>query len=476
MNSMKKILSLVFVSVLGGIIALSINTYLTEEQNTVNVIEESVTQPTLVNTSFDAKTTSLMTGENPDFTIAAENTLNSVVHVKNTALVAGNPTIQDFFLGRRPAPRAQVGTGSGVIINKDGYIITNNHVIAGSSKISVTLNDNREFEAELIGTDEETDIALLKIDTEDDLPAVAFGDSDNAKVGEWVLAVGNPFNLTSTVTAGIISAKSRDLSRDKSQSFIQTDAAVNPGNSGGALVNSRGELIGINTAITSQTGAYIGYSFAVPSNIARKVIEDIMEYGNVQEGVLGVVGGSVNSRFAEEFGIDTAQGFYVKDVEDNSGAQKAGIKSGDIIKRIDNVEISKFSDLSGYLKTKRPNDQVRVELLRNDKLKIVPVTLSKSDMVSIDFLNMELRNIPSTIKKQSDIKTGVLVQKNQNKFLYSKLGIRPGYIITGINDMEIKTIADISKFTEKYGEDAVDNIYKLEYMNTKFEKKEVIFK
>ncbi len=476
MNSMKKILSLVFVSVLGGIIALTINTHFFKDDQTVNVIEESVTQPTLVNTSYDSKTATLFTGEHPDFTVAAENTLNSVVHVKNTALVAGNPTLQDFFLGRRPAPRAQVGTGSGVIINKDGYIITNNHVIAGSSKISVTLNDNREFEAELIGSDEETDIALLKIDTEDDLPAIAFGDSDNAKVGEWVLAVGNPFNLTSTVTAGIISAKSRDLSRDKSQSFIQTDAAVNPGNSGGALVNARGELIGINTAITSQTGAYIGYSFAVPSNIARKVIEDIMEYGNVQEGVLGVVGGSVNSRFAEEIGIDTAEGFYVKEVEDNSGAQQAGIKSGDIIKRIDNVEISKFSDLSGYLKTKRPNDKVQVELLRDDKLKVIPVTLSKSDIISVDFLNMELRNIPSSIKKQTDIKTGVLVQKNQNQFLYSKLGIRPGYIITGINDMEIKTIADISRFTEKYGEEAVENIYKLEYMNTNFEKKEVIFR
>jgi len=243
------------------------------------------------------------------------------------------------------------------------------------------------------------------------------------------------------VTAGIISAKARDLSGTNSQSFIQTDAAVNPGNSGGALVNSRGELIGINTAISSRTGSYIGYSFAVPSNIARKVIEDIMEFGDVQEGVLGVVGGALTSRFADENGFETTEGFYVKEVEDNSGAQKAGIKSGDIIKKLDNVEISKFSDLSGYLKTKRPNDVVDVEILRDDKTKIIPVKLSKSD----------------------------------NAYLYQKLGIRPGYIITKVNDIEINNVQDISKFTQKYGSNAQDKIFKLEYMDTNLRRKEVIF-
>ncbi|SDS55314.1 Do/DeqQ family serine protease [Formosa sp. Hel1_31_208] len=472
---MKKILTLVFVSVLGGIIALSAYTLFYSNQQTTALTDDSLAPP-LINAHFDTKTANLITKEYTDFTIAAENTINSVVHVKNTSLVTGQPTLQDLFFGRRATPRAQVGTGSGVIIDRNGYIITNNHVIAGSSSISVTLNDNREYEAELIGTDEETDIALLKINAEEDLPSIAFGDSDTAKVGEWVLAVGNPFNLTSTVTAGIISAKSRDLSANNSQSFIQTDAAVNPGNSGGALVNARGELIGINTAISSQTGSYIGYSFAVPSNIARKVIEDIMEFGDVQEGVLGVIGGSVNGRFAEEYGIETSQGFFVKEVEDNSGAKKAGITSGDIIKKLDNVEISKFSDLSGYLKTKRPNDVVNVEILRDDELKVVPVKLSKSDIISVEFLEMELRNLPTKIKKETDIKTGVIVQRNQNAFLYSRLGIRPGYIITGINDIEINTIEDISKFTEKYGKDVQDNIFKLEYMDRNFDKKEVIFR
>jgi len=472
---MKKILTLVFVSVLGGIIALSAYTLFYQKQQTTELTDGSLAPP-LINTHFDTKTANVMTGEYADFTIAAENTINSVVHVKNTALVTGQPTLEDLFFGRRATPRAQVGTGSGVIIDRNGYIITNNHVIAGSSSISVTLNDNREYEAELIGTDEETDIALLKINAEEDLPSIAFGDSDTAKVGEWVLAVGNPFNLTSTVTAGIISAKSRDLSANKSQSFIQTDAAVNPGNSGGALVNARGELIGINTAISSQTGSYIGYSFAVPSNIARKVIEDIMEFGDVQEGVLGVIGGSVNGRFAEEYGIETTQGFFIKEVKDNSGAKKAGIKSGDIIKRLDNVEISKFSDLSGYLKTKRPNDIVNVEILRDDELKVVSVKLSKSDIISVEFLEMELRNLPTKIKKETDITAGVIVQRNQNAFLYSRLGIRPGYIITGINDIDINTIEDISKFIEKYGKDAQDNIFKLEYLDTNFDKKEVIFR
>jgi Do/DeqQ family serine protease len=471
---MKKILTLVFVSMLGGIIALSAYTlFLEKEQNIA--LEENQEQPSFLNANYDAKTTNLLNVNTPDFTNAAENTLNSVVHVKNTALVNGKPTIEDLIYGRQSRQQAQVGTGSGVIISPDGYIITNNHVIAGSDKISITLNDNRVYIAKLIGTDEKTDIALLKIEAEDDLPAIEFGDSDTAKVGEWVLAVGNPFNLTSTVTAGIISAKARDLSGRNSQSFIQTDAAVNPGNSGGALVNSSGQLIGINTAISSQTGSYIGYSFAVPSNIAKKVIQDIIEYGDVQEGVLGVSGGALSSRAAQEYGVEATQGFFVKAVEQNTGAKKAGIISGDIITKLDNVEISKFSDLSGYLKTKRPNDIVNVEVLRDSEIKYIPVTLSKRDIVTVDFIDMELRNLPQKLKKDTEIKEGVVVQSNKNKFLYTKLGIRPGYIITGINDIPIKTIEDISDFVAKYGSKSQESIFKLEYMNTKLERKEVIF-
>ncbi|MEH6536295.1 MAG: trypsin-like peptidase domain-containing protein [Psychroserpens sp.] len=470
---MKKLLTLVFVSVLGGIITLSAYKLFIEKEQTIT-LETTQEQPNFINTSYDAKTINLLDAENPDFTVAAENTIDAVVHVKNMSTVSSPTSLEDLFFGRRSS-RAQVGSGSGVIINKNGYIITNNHVITGANTISITLNDNRVYEAELIGTDEKTDIALLKINAPEDLPSIAFGDSDASKVGEWVLAIGNPFNLTSTVTAGIISAKARDLSGQNSQSFIQTDAAVNPGNSGGALVNSRGELIGINTAISSQTGSYIGYSFAVPSNIARKVVEDIMEFGDVQVGVLGVVGSALTSRFADENGIETTQGFFVNEVEDNSGAKKAGIKSGDIIKKLDHVEISKFSDLSGYLKTKNPNDIVNVEVLRKDNIKTIPVKLTKSEIISVDFINMELRNLPTSLKKKYDIKNGVMVQDNKNEFLYSRVGIRPGYIITGINDIEINSVTDISRFAEKHGANAQDEIYKLEYLNRNLERKEIIF-
>nr|WP_321230369.1 trypsin-like peptidase domain-containing protein [uncultured Psychroserpens sp.] len=472
---MKKILTLVFVSVLGGIIALSAYTFFLNNEQIVT-IEDGNKQPSFLNANYNAKTTNVLNANTPDFTLAAENTIHSVVHVKNTALVSGGQTLQDLIYGRQSKQRAQVGTGSGVIVSPDGYIITNNHVIAGSDKISITLNDNRTYEAQLIGTDEKTDIALLKIDAEDDLPAIEFGDSDTAKIGEWVLAVGNPFNLTSTVTAGIISAKARDLSGRNSQSFIQTDAAVNPGNSGGALVNSTGQLIGINTAISSQTGSYIGYSFAVPSNIAKKVIQDIIEYGDVQEGILGVSILNRNSKEALEKGVNEIEGVYVSEVEEKSGAKKAGIRNGDIIKRLDNIEVSKFSDLSGYLKTKRPDDVVNVEVLRDNEIKSIPVKLSKSDIISVDFIDMELRNLPQKFKKETDINEGVIVQSNNNKFLYTKLGIRPGYIITGINDIPIKTVEDISNFVAKYGSNAQDNIFKLEYMNTRLERKEVIFR
>lgn len=472
---MKKILTLVFVAVLGGIIALSTFTLFLEKEQTIT-IKDTQEEPQFLHANYNAKTPNALNVNAPDFTIAAENTINSVVHVKNTASISGGQTLQDLIYGRQSKQRTQVGTGSGVIISPDGYIITNNHVIAGSSAISITLNDNRVYNAELIGTDEKTDIALLKIEAEEDLPAIEFGDSDTAKIGEWVLAVGNPFNLTSTVTAGIISAKARDLSGRNSQSFIQTDAAVNPGNSGGALVNSSGQLIGINTAISSQTGSYIGYSFAVPSNIARKVIQDIIEYGDVQEGVLGVSILNRNSKEAIEKGVNEIEGVYVSSVEEKSGAKKAGIQNGDIIKKLDNIDINKFTDLSGYLKTKRPNDIINVEVLRDSAIKSIPVKLSKSDIISVEFIDMELRNLPQKFKKATDINEGVVVQSNKNKFLYTKLGIRPGYIITGINDIPIKTIEDISDFVTKYGNDAQENIFKLEYMNTNLERKEVVFR
>ncbi|WP_248723436.1 trypsin-like peptidase domain-containing protein [Seonamhaeicola sp. ML3] len=469
---MKKILSLVLISALGGVLTLGGYKLFLEKENTV-IVENAQQTPTFlptntINTLFNAT-------EAPNFVQAAENTVNAVVHVKNVSMSSGPVTFEDLFWGRS-SQKPQLGTGSGVIVNKDGYIITNNHVIKNAQKLSVTLNNNKTFEAELIGADPKTDIALLKIEADEDLPFVTFGDSDNAKIGEWVLAVGNPFNLTSTVTAGIISAKARDLSGVSAQSFIQTDAAVNPGNSGGALVNTNGELIGINTAISSQTGSYIGYSFAVPSNIAKKVIEDIMEYGNVQNGVLGITGGTFTSEFAEKENIDYSEGVYVTEVIKNSGAEKAGIKPKDIIKRLDNIEISKFEDLSGYIKTKRPNDVVNVELERDGEIKIFTVTLSNTSAFTVNFIKMELQDLSDSFKEEHEIEYGVLVKESKNKWLYSNLGISEGYIITGINDQKIESIADISKIKEEYGDDILDNIKKLEYINRRLEKKEVIFR
>lgn len=467
---MKKFLTLLFVSVLGGIMTLSAYK-LFIEKDTKFFVASNESKPTFIPTN---NTTSnlLYNAEAVDFTTAAENAVHAVVHVKNTTLSASGPvTMQDLFYGRSQ-PRTQIGTGSGVIISPDGYIITNNHVINGAQDLSITLNDNKIYTAKLIGTDEKTDIALLKIDADDDLPYATFGDSDQAKVGEWVLAVGNPFNLTSTVTAGIISAKSRDLSGINSQSFIQTDAAVNPGNSGGALVNIYGDLIGINTAITSQTGSYIGYSFAVPSNIARKVVEDILEFGNVQTGILGVNILNKNSKYAVENGLNEIDGIYVSEIEENSGAAKAGLKNGDIIKKIDNIKISKFSDLSGYLNTKRPRDVVNVTIIRDGDIKSIPVTLSKSEIATVEYLDMQLKNIPKQAKEKYKIDYGVLVIKNDNYSLYKNLGINAGYVITEINDQKIRSVEDISKLQQKYG----DKISKISVINTNGQKESFIFK
>src|SRR5690606_37731682 len=285
---MKKFASLLLISILSGI--LTLGAYKLFFEKDVYIVDQKQAQPNFVATNFN--TTPVAAENTVDFTAAAETTVHAVVHVKSVTISQSPSNVFEFFYGGGGTPKAQIGSGSGVIISPDGYVVTNNHVIANSSELQVTLNNNRTYKATLVGTDPETDIALLKIETDDELPYLIFGDSDNIKLGEWVLAVGNPFNLTSTVTAGIISAKARDLNAmDKNyQSFIQTDAAVNPGNSGGALVNTAGQLIGINTAITSQTGSFIGYSFAVPSNITKKVVEDILEYGSVQAGVLGIKG------------------------------------------------------------------------------------------------------------------------------------------------------------------------------------------
>ena len=315
----------------------------------------------------------------PNLTFAASKSIDAVVHVKNTSIVEESDRWSlQFFYG--DDSRKKVGTGSGVIISPDGYIITNYHVIENSTEVIVRTNDNKEYEAEIIGIDEIYDIAVLKIDSDLNLDYVFFGDSDSTLVGEWVLAVGNPYNLNSTVTAGIISSKSRDLNEydQKNQSFIQTDAAVNFGNSGGALVNIKGELIGINTLIQSMTGGYVGYSFAVPSNTVRKIFEDILEYGDVQKGLLGVRGVALNSPYSKQLNINETEGFYIDEIESGYGADSAGLVRGDIIKSIDGFKINRFSDLSGYLSSKRPGDKVKVKFIRDGKLEIAEITLKKS--------------------------------------------------------------------------------------------------
>ncbi|WP_438963746.1 trypsin-like peptidase domain-containing protein [Winogradskyella sp.] len=447
---MKKITTLVCVSILGGLLTLGGYKLLIEDDIKPVVVHESPDIPIYIPTNTN--TTNVASIVAPSFVEAAEKSLDAVVHVKNTAIVSAPMTMYDLFSGRN-TERAQVGTGSGVIISPSGYIVTNYHVIKNANDISITLNNNKVYTAELVGSDEATDIALIKIETDEELPFLAFGDSNNAKIGEWVLAVGNPFNLNSTVTAGIISAKSRDLTGQNVQSFIQTDAAVNPGNSGGALVNTNGDLIGINTAISSRTGSYIGYSFAVPSNIARKIVNDIMEYGNVQNGILGVVGGALNSKAAEQLGVDITEGFYVSEVQEETGAEKAGIQSGDIIRKVDNVEINKFSDLTGYLKTKSPNDIVKVTLLRDGDEEIVPVTLLKPSITLLQTIGY-VKNATDADLKRYNIDYGVKISKfyeDNYKDYWNKNGVEEGSIVTKINGKKLYSVDDVQNAMKTRG-------------------------
>ena len=386
-----------------------------------------------------------------EFTTAAEKTIHAVVHVKNVAQSKNSPSLMEFFYGFKFQEAPQVGTGSGVIISPDGFIVTNHHVVASAQNLEVTLNNNQTYTAQLVGSDQNSDIALLKIEPGEPLTYLTFGDSDQTQIGEWVLAVGNPFNLTSTVTAGIISAKARDLG--KNQSFIQTDAAVNPGNSGGALVNIRGELIGINTAITSQTGSYIGYSFAVPSNIARKVIADIMEFGNVQNGILGVMGGELNGKNAEDLGVNETEGFFISEVQKASGAYNAGLKSGDIIKKINETNITKFADLKGFLSTKRPNDVVNVTILRDSKITIIPVTLYKNMTVNIAVIGT-LKKPTKEELKEYNLDYGLVISNLNSRYKGDWIadGVNQGSLVTTINGEKLKTVEQVEQLLEKRSE------------------------
>ena len=447
---MKKFLYLFLVLILTLFIGIKVNSYFKSIETKINLLASSVVDETnSLNTvkSSGENTFQNLNFQKPNFVEVAKTTIDNVVHVKNSTNISNDFSLEDLIFGRRQQ-RPLIGTGSGVIISPDGYIITNSHVVENADKIEITTNSNQKFDAELVGSDDQNDIALLKINSNEVLSYATFGDSDSTQIGEWVLAVGNPFNLNSTVTAGIISAKSRNLdpSGRTTQSYIQTDAAVNPGNSGGALVNTKGELIGINTAIQSQTGSYIGYSFAVPSNIARKVIEDIMEFGVVQYGFLGVTGSSLNSSISKKLGTIDTEGFYISSVEEGSGANIAGIKSGDIIKKIDGISINKFSDLKGYLNSKRPNDVVKIKLKVNSKEKLVSVKLNKNERIQFYLIGI-LKNISKDELIKSNVSSGVKISEFNNNYkkYWEDYGIRVGNIVKSINGNKIHTILDVEK-------------------------------
>ena len=436
----------------------------------------------------DAKYASFnMSGVGDDFVKAAKMTVPAVVSIKNFSAKKQRGSEQDLFeqffgnpfgngqqqqQPQSPPPNMPTGMGSGVIISPDGYIISNNHVIAGATKLEVVLSNKKSYVANLVGTDPTTDIALLKIE-EKGLPFLNFANSDNVEVGQWVLAVGNPMGLNSTVTAGIISAKGRSIdllsqqSRSPIESFIQTDAAINPGNSGGALVDPNGELIGINSAISSKTGYYEGYGFAVPSNLARKVVEDIKKYGLVQRGFLGVIPldladdravASYNQQ--KKTNLKTGDGVYLIEVAEKGGAEDAGLRSGDIISKVDNTAISSYYDLSFAVGSKRPGDKVAVTYTRNGKQNTVNVVLkdqkggtslrSKADLSVTEKIGAEFEPLNEKFKTDYGLNSGVTVKNLQPGSEMSKIGVVENYIVMEVNGKPVNSQKDIEKILQSY--------------------------
>lgn len=400
--------------------------------------------------------------DQPDFTYAAEKTVYGVVHVSTRRQrERGRDPMYEFFFGPREQEREPVeGIGSGVIISEDGYIATNNHVIEGAQAIEVTLNDGRSFEAEIVGTDPTTDIALLKIE-EDGLHYIEFGNSDELRVGQWVLAVGNPMNLSSTVTAGIVSAKGRGLGVFTGQqefgieSFIQTDAAVNRGSSGGALVNLRGELVGIPTLILSPTGAHAGNAFAIPVSLVRKVTEDLKEYGEVQRALLGVQIRDVTSELAREEGLDEVEGVFVVDVTEGGAAEDAGIEPGDVILRVDDTRVNSVPELQETIALYRPKDEVDVLIKRNGRTREISVVLRNieghMDLIEPQeaFLGARLREAPDDLKQELNISHGVQVTGLRPGKLMSA-GVQEGFIIVLVNDNPVDSPSDLREMLEDH--------------------------
>lgn len=467
-----------------GIAALSVVTSIVtlnvaKPENSTRTIQEShgelFKQNPVVDTHFAS---SVVRSDYPDLTYAAENAVKAVVNIKATMTVS-SPAYRDPFLEFFGYPQggtkreAQAG-GSGVIISSDGYIVTNNHVINNATTLSVKLHDGRTFEAKVIGSDPATDVALIKIEAEG-LPTLPFGSSDDLRLGEWVLAIGYPMDLQSTITAGIVSAKARHLgaidNKSGIESFIQTDAAVNPGNSGGALVNTRGELVGINTIIKTSTGSYVGYSFAVPESIVRKVVMDLRESGVVQRAVLGISFRAIDQQFVDEAGeytgIDKIGGIYVASVAEDGAASKAGIRKGDVITKVGGVEVNDSAIFLEQIGKRRPGDKVDIELRRGDKSIKANVTLQNrsgettllaKDSVDVaEVLGAKLKNVAQNTCMELEINGGVQVVEIHSGGLLERCRVKEGYIITHINDRPVRSLEDLDRMTQKIK--SIDGIY-----------------
>ena len=494
----KNVLGVTIVAAVSVGAAIGTSTYLIEKNESKQAISDLAQ---VFNQPIHYAGINAAAAENIDFTKAAENTVHGVVHIMATTTVKAQYADQygrqyidpfEFFFGfggggfQRPDPQPQVGYGSGVIISTDGYIITNNHVIEGADELQVTLNDNRKFDAKLVGMDPQTDIALIKIEAKD-LPTIPFGDSEKLKVGEWVLAVGNPFNLTSTVTAGIVSAKGRGMTigdETKIESFIQTDAAVNPGNSGGALVNTKGELVGINTMIYSRTGSFSGYSFAVPISIAGKVASDLKQYGVVQRAVLGVIMTGVgdimdvlsmpnlSKEDKEKYQtmkdkIKVSEGAYITEFAEKSSAKAAGMEIGDVITAINGTKIKSSRDLQEQISKYRPGDKVQVTVNREGKEKTFNVELKnaqgstevvKSKGNSADVLGAAFEALSNDKKREYGVSYGVEVTGLLNGKMKQQ-NIRKGFIILIVNDVKISTPEQLEKLVDSLLKGSSDNQY-----------------
>ena len=482
LKAMKKFLSLLVAAMLGGFISLFVyEQYFSPDHKEPGSATSTrfMDEPPATLARYMTKLPTTL----PDFTLVAEMTVNAVVHIRTEYErkssvyddFFGVDAFREFFFGPRQQPqqRSIVATGSGVIISDDGYIVTNNHVVAEADLIEVTLNDNRIYEAVIIGRDPTTDLALLKIEGQG-LPYLTFGDSDAVRVGEWVLAVGNPFNLTSTVTAGIVSAKGRNINilggGTAIEAFIQTDAAVNRGNSGGALVNTQGDLIGINAAIASSTGSFAGYSFAIPASIAKKVMDDLLEHGEVQRGLLGIFIGEITSRDAQELGLERHRGAYVSGVDENGAGAKAGIKEGDLIIAVDGQQVRNPSELLEILGRRRPGDGVAITYFRNGKEAIANATLqnvygetslvSREDITILDNLGARFEAVSDAEKKRLGIEGGVRVAGVTRGKLFASAGIRDGFIITHIDNQPVLSPDELNrKLRSKKGGVLFEGVY-----------------